>query len=59
MTILSICNLLVSGIGGFDEDVFDVHSEGLVRIILHRGGLSKLPENLAKTITMYVVYDLY
>ncbi|KAF2110852.1 hypothetical protein BDV96DRAFT_192468 [Lophiotrema nucula] len=40
--ILSILYLLVSEIGGFDEDVFDVHQQGLVRIIHQRGGIGNL-----------------
>ncbi|KAL1610067.1 hypothetical protein SLS60_001732 [Paraconiothyrium brasiliense] len=41
-TILSITNLLVSEIGGQNEDVFDVHQEGLVRIVQQRGGIANL-----------------
>lgn len=41
-TILSILNLLVSEIGGQNEDVFDVHQEGLVRIVQQRGGIANL-----------------
>ncbi|KAF2871522.1 hypothetical protein BDV95DRAFT_628708 [Massariosphaeria phaeospora] len=41
-TILSILYLLVSEVGGFDEDVFDVHYDGLVRIIHQRGGIGNL-----------------
>lgn len=41
-TILSIVHLLVSEIGGQDEDVFDVHQEGLVRIVQQRGGIANL-----------------
>ncbi|KAF2439552.1 hypothetical protein P171DRAFT_436202 [Karstenula rhodostoma CBS 690.94] len=41
-TILSIVNLLVSEIGGQNEDVFDVHQEGLVRIVQQRGGIANL-----------------
>jgi hypothetical protein len=44
-TVLSILHLLVSEIGGFDEDVFDVHQQGLVRIIHQRGGLTNLGMN--------------
>jgi hypothetical protein len=41
-TILSILYLLISEIGGFDEDVFNVHQEGLVHIVQERGGLQNL-----------------
>jgi hypothetical protein len=41
-TILSIVHLLVSEIGGNNEDVFDVHQEGLVRIVQQRGGIASL-----------------
>ncbi|KAL5423997.1 hypothetical protein PMIN04_003455 [Paraphaeosphaeria minitans] len=41
-TILSIVNLLVGEIGGQNEDVFDVHQEGLVRIVQQRGGIANL-----------------
>ncbi|KAF2475547.1 uncharacterized protein BDR25DRAFT_103577 [Lindgomyces ingoldianus] len=44
-TILSILHLLISECGGFDEDVFDVHQEGLVRIIYQRGGIGNLGMN--------------
>lgn len=50
---MSISNLLVSEIGGnFDESVFDVHFDGLVRIIFQRGGISKLHASVATTITL-------
>lgn len=41
-TIISILHLLISEIGGHDEDVFDVHQDGLVRIIHQRGGIANL-----------------
>ncbi|KAF1848922.1 uncharacterized protein K460DRAFT_404184 [Cucurbitaria berberidis CBS 394.84] len=41
-TIVSILHLLVSEIGGFDEDVFDVHMQGVMRIIHQRGGVSQV-----------------
>ncbi|KAF2655436.1 hypothetical protein K491DRAFT_716248 [Lophiostoma macrostomum CBS 122681] len=41
-TILSILHLLISEVGSYDEDVFDVHHEGLVHIVHQRGGLSHL-----------------
>ena len=41
-TIVSILHLLVSEIGGFDEDVFDVHMQGVLRIIHQRGGVGQL-----------------
>lgn len=43
--VLSILHLLVSEAGGFDEDAFDAHQEGLVRVIHQRGGLSNLGMN--------------
>jgi hypothetical protein len=50
---VGISNLLVSEIGGLEEGVFDVHSEGLERIIYQRGGISKLHERLATTTILY------
>jgi hypothetical protein len=50
--ILSISTLLVSEIGGFDEEAFDVHSEGLLRIIFQRGGIDKLHASVATAITL-------
>jgi hypothetical protein len=41
-SILSILHLLVSEIGGQDEDVFDVHQDGLVRMVYQRGGIAHL-----------------
>lgn len=41
-TIVSIGNLLVSGIGGQNENEFDVHQEALVRIVQQRGGIANL-----------------
>jgi hypothetical protein len=41
-TILSILHLLVVEIGGQNEDVFDVHQDGLVRIVYQRGGITNL-----------------
>lgn len=38
-TALSILHLLISEIGGSDEDVFNVHYEGLARMVYQRGGL--------------------
>ncbi|KAH8723409.1 hypothetical protein GQ44DRAFT_741037 [Phaeosphaeriaceae sp. PMI808] len=53
VTILSISNLLVSGIGGsFDDEVFDVHSQGLMRIVSQRGGISNLHQHIATNITL-------
>ncbi|KAH7383850.1 hypothetical protein BKA66DRAFT_417136 [Pyrenochaeta sp. MPI-SDFR-AT-0127] len=40
--VLSILHLLVSEIGGFNEDAFDVHEEGLRLAIEARGGITKL-----------------
>ena len=42
LTIISILHLLVSEIGGHNEDVFDVHQEALVRIVQERGGIANL-----------------
>jgi hypothetical protein len=50
---VGITNLLVSEIGGLEEDVFDVHSRGLERIIYQRGGIGKLHERLATTTILY------
>lgn len=41
-TVISILHLLISEVGGYDEDAFDVHQEGLIRIIHQRGGLTNL-----------------
>ena len=43
--VISILYLLISEVGGFDEDVFDVHQAGLVRIIGQRGGIANLGMN--------------
>jgi hypothetical protein len=51
-TMLSILHLLMSEVGGFDEATFDVHLEGLVRIIFQRGGLGELPDRVAASITL-------
>lgn len=42
ITIISILHLLVSEIGGHNEDVFDVHQEALVGIVHQRGGITNL-----------------
>jgi hypothetical protein len=44
-TILSILHLLMSEVGGFDEDVFNVHQAGLIRIVQQRGGINALGLN--------------
>ncbi|KAF2006004.1 hypothetical protein P154DRAFT_530286 [Amniculicola lignicola CBS 123094] len=44
-TILSILHLLTSEVGGFDEEAFDVHQDGLIRIVHQRGGISHLGHN--------------
>jgi two-component sensor histidine kinase len=56
ITALSILHLLVSETGGFDEEVFDVHLEGLVRIVHQRGGLENLGiyGRLASFLTVFV-----
>ncbi|KAF2249697.1 hypothetical protein BU26DRAFT_425137, partial [Trematosphaeria pertusa] len=41
-TVISILHLLVSEISGHDEDVFDVHQDGLIRIVEQRGGITSL-----------------
>jgi hypothetical protein len=53
-TIISILHLLVSEIGGQNEDVFDVHLEGLMRIIHERGGLTDLgpDDSISTTLVM-------
>jgi hypothetical protein len=51
-TILSILHLLMGEIGGFNEAAFDVHQEGLMRIIHQRGGLDKLPSRVAASVTL-------
>jgi hypothetical protein len=48
--ILSVSTLLVSEIGGFDEEAFNVHSEGLLRIIFQRGGIDKLHASVANVL---------
>ncbi|KAF2707896.1 hypothetical protein K504DRAFT_383318 [Pleomassaria siparia CBS 279.74] len=53
--ILSILHLLVSEFGGFDEDVFDVHQQGLVRIIHQRGGLNSLGHGGIATFLIIVM----
>jgi hypothetical protein len=51
-TILSILHLLMSELGGFDETAFDVHQEGLMRILHQRGGLDTLPGRIASSVTL-------
>ena len=51
-TILGILHLLMSELGGFDETAFDVHQEGLLRILHQRGGLNTLPGRIASSITL-------
>ena len=41
-TILTILHLLMSEVGGVDDNVFDVHHEGLIRIVQQRGGIERL-----------------
>ncbi|KAF2202280.1 hypothetical protein GQ43DRAFT_369463 [Delitschia confertaspora ATCC 74209] len=52
-TVLSILHLLTSEVGGFDEDAFDVHQAGLIRIVQQRGGINNLGFNgdLASVVT--------
>lgn len=40
--VLSILHLLISEIGGVNEDAFDVHEEGLRLAIEARGGITNL-----------------
>ncbi|KAF2737435.1 hypothetical protein EJ04DRAFT_533033 [Polyplosphaeria fusca] len=56
-TIISILYLLISEIGGFDDDVFDVHQEGLVRIIQQRGGINHLGQggNIATFLILVIL----
>ncbi|KAF2260045.1 hypothetical protein CC78DRAFT_571455 [Lojkania enalia] len=56
-TILSILHLLISEIGGFDEDAFDIHQGALFRIIQQRGGISNLGNNgdIATFLTLVVL----
>ncbi|KAF2186356.1 hypothetical protein K469DRAFT_573713 [Zopfia rhizophila CBS 207.26] len=56
-TILSVLHLLISEVGGFDEDVFDVHQEGLVRIVHQRGGINNLGLNgaIATFLTLIIL----
>jgi hypothetical protein len=51
-TILSILHLLMSELGGFDETAFDVHQEGLMRILHQRGGLGSLSSRIASCVTL-------
>jgi hypothetical protein len=41
-TIISILHLLVSELGGRNEEAFHVHQDGLVRMVHHRGGMAQL-----------------
>jgi hypothetical protein len=41
-TIITIVHLLVSEIGSGTEESFDVHLDGIVRIVEQRGGLHRL-----------------
>ncbi|KAF2030229.1 hypothetical protein EK21DRAFT_65923 [Setomelanomma holmii] len=52
VTILSITNLLVSEIGTFGEEVFEVHLEGLIRIVSQRGGIGQLHTSIATTVIL-------
>jgi hypothetical protein len=49
---MTISNLLVGEIGRSDQDDFDVHAGGLVRVILQRGGVGGLHESIATTVTL-------
>jgi len=53
-TILSILHLLMSEVGGFQEDVFNMHQDGLFRIIHQRGGINALGLNgdLSSVVTL-------
>ncbi|KAF2748299.1 hypothetical protein M011DRAFT_457639 [Sporormia fimetaria CBS 119925] len=56
-TALSILHLLISEFGGIDEGVFNVHQEGLVRLVHERGGLGRLgfDGRLATTLTVVML----
>ncbi|KAF2020236.1 hypothetical protein BU24DRAFT_135781 [Aaosphaeria arxii CBS 175.79] len=50
--ILSILHLLISEIGGSDEDVFNMHFDGLVRIVHQRGGVANLGARISAFLTI-------
>ena len=41
-TSISILHLLICEIGGRNEDVFDMHQEGLVKVVQQKGGIANL-----------------
>lgn len=50
-TALGILHLLISELGGTDEDVFNVHYEGLGRLVYQRGGLVNMaPDSRVATL---------
>lgn len=56
-TLLSILHLLISEIGGFDQDAFSMHQQALVNIVHQRGGLGGLGVN-GRTATFLIVVIL-
>ncbi|CAO2650122.1 Nn.00g014140.m01.CDS01 [Neocucurbitaria sp. VM-36] len=54
-TIVSILHLLVSEIGSTDEDVFDVHMQGVLRIVDQRGGMTELSATIATFISLVML----
>ncbi|KAF1937620.1 hypothetical protein EJ02DRAFT_469556 [Clathrospora elynae] len=54
VTIISILHLLISEIGGLDEDVFNVHQDGLATCMRNlRGGI--LSQNVSKFMTLVML----
>lgn len=51
-TIVSILHLLVSEIGGTDENVLDVHMQGAMNVIHQRGGITELGATVATFISL-------
>lgn len=44
-TILSILHLLISEVGGFNDNMFDCHQDAILRIVQQRGGINTLGLN--------------
>lgn len=51
-TILSVMHLLISELGGHDDEVFEYHASALIRLVSQRGGIGQLAPNLATTVTL-------
>lgn len=51
-TILSVMHLLISELGGHDDEVFEYHASALIRLVSQRGGISQLAPNLATTVSL-------